>query len=181
MSEKTRVTCRSGLEGEQSRLRSRYETYHEFETFALQYDLHKRLGYGTPPDAWDWDPVVQSSTNPEDFCRVEGGIRKYYDPKTGALADEWPVYNGEMIPTQGVMGAELVDQSPESDAKLTISLRSVRGVLEIRLPGFGGGDPTTPLVPIEIELYEGKPRLVVWPKQQPGTPGCQTIDFERRS
>lgn len=65
-----RVVCTSGLEGERSRLRTRYTSAEEWESYAETWGLHRRLGYGTPAEAWEANPLIESSTNPRDFRRV---------------------------------------------------------------------------------------------------------------
>ena len=54
----------------QSRLQDVYANFDEFEAFAETYGLHQRLGYETPRDAWDANPLVQGSVNPADYRRV---------------------------------------------------------------------------------------------------------------
>ena len=62
--------CRSGLKGEQSLLQSRYADFADFEKYASMWSIHTRLGYKTIRRCWDANPLVQSSTNPADLCRV---------------------------------------------------------------------------------------------------------------
>lgn len=64
------VVTKSGLKGWQGRLQDQYECWDDFASCAEIYNLHKRLGYSTPQEAWDDNPVVQGSTNPSDYCKV---------------------------------------------------------------------------------------------------------------
>lgn len=50
-----------------SRLRANYADYEEFEHYSDTYGLHTRLGYKTPQAAWEANPMVKGSVNPEDF------------------------------------------------------------------------------------------------------------------
>ncbi len=75
---KTKVVCRSGLTGEQYRLRDSYQNFEEFKAFAEMYGIHTRLGYKTPETAWRANPLVQSSVEPRDLCKVlKSGKRVY--------------------------------------------------------------------------------------------------------
>jgi len=72
-----RVTCLSGLSGFQRRLRTDYSSFEDYKQFAETYNLHSRIGYSTPEAAWKANPLIQSSTNPSDFCRVDSLGRRY--------------------------------------------------------------------------------------------------------
>jgi hypothetical protein len=74
---KRNVTCLSGIGGRQGRLRKGYDSFEDFVVYAEMYNLHGRLGYKTPAAAWSANPVVQSSVNPSDFCRVDSWGRRY--------------------------------------------------------------------------------------------------------
>jgi hypothetical protein len=65
------VTLKSGRKGWQGFLRENYESIAEFQNTSEAYDLHGRLGYTTPAQAWDANPIVQGSTNPTDFAKVQ--------------------------------------------------------------------------------------------------------------
>ena len=64
------VKCQSGLVGWQSRLRSVYNSYDEFENYSKIYGIHSRLGYDTAEAAWEANPVVQGSVIPSDYRKV---------------------------------------------------------------------------------------------------------------
>jgi hypothetical protein len=66
-----RVKCISGIEGWQDKLQNVYGSLDEFRDFASTWGLHKRLGFASPKDAWEANPVIQGSTNPMDFRCVE--------------------------------------------------------------------------------------------------------------
>jgi len=64
------VRCKSGLKGWQARVQSVYSTYDEFADYCFLYNNHVRLGFSTPMEAWEANPVVQGSVNPSDYRRV---------------------------------------------------------------------------------------------------------------
>jgi len=53
-----------------ARLRSNYENFEEFKMYAETFNLHDRLGYATPEEAWADNPMVQGSTNPDEYRKV---------------------------------------------------------------------------------------------------------------
>jgi hypothetical protein len=73
------VICKSGLKGSEDRLQDRYDSFEEWKRFAEMYGLIERLegqeSSADPDDKakewWDRNPVLQSSTNPDDFREVE--------------------------------------------------------------------------------------------------------------
>jgi len=64
------VKCKSGIQGWQCRLQKNYADFEEFEQYAELRDLHTRIGYATPKDAWLANPLIQGSVIPDDFCKV---------------------------------------------------------------------------------------------------------------
>ncbi len=54
-----------------AKLRSNYKNFEEFAVYSEIYGLHTRLGYRTPEEAWEANPLIQGSVNPEDFKRVK--------------------------------------------------------------------------------------------------------------
>jgi hypothetical protein len=62
-----RVTCKSGLKGWQARLRKVYSSLSEFIAYCSTYGNHIQLGYETPEEAWEANPVIQGSVNPSDY------------------------------------------------------------------------------------------------------------------
>lgn len=69
--EKTlRVVCASGLNGERSRLRDRYDSRAQFLDYSNVYGLAHRLGYDSADEAWKDNPMVESSVDPRDFRKV---------------------------------------------------------------------------------------------------------------
>jgi hypothetical protein len=63
------VKCKSGITGWQDKLRTVYENSIElFKSYCEIYNNHKRLGFETPEEAWEANPTIQGSTNPEDYC-----------------------------------------------------------------------------------------------------------------
>lgn len=65
-----RVTCKSGITGWQSKLQKIYETKEEFFSYCENYGNHARLGFKTPDDAWDKNPLIQGSVVSSDYCVV---------------------------------------------------------------------------------------------------------------
>jgi len=65
------VKCKSGLTGWQCKLRKNYTSFEEFTGYAEIYNIHKRLGYKTPKNAWKANPLIQGSTNPTDLRKVK--------------------------------------------------------------------------------------------------------------
>ncbi len=62
-----RVKCQSGIEGWQDNLQNVYGSLPEFRDFCRMYSIYKRLGYASAKDAWDANPLIQGSTNPDDL------------------------------------------------------------------------------------------------------------------
>lgn len=82
-----RVKCISGVEGWQDKLQNVYGSLDEFRDFASTWGVHKRLGFASPKDAWEANPVIQGSTNPIDYRCVElikeaKRIKKQYEAET---------------------------------------------------------------------------------------------------
>lgn len=65
-----RVRCQSGIMGERSRLQSRYYSEEEFASYCEIYNLASRLGYADATDAWESNPIIESSVNPSDLRKV---------------------------------------------------------------------------------------------------------------
>jgi hypothetical protein len=61
------VRCASGIRGWQDRLRNVYANLDEFTIFAETYGIHTRLGFASPQEAWDANPTIQGSTDPDDL------------------------------------------------------------------------------------------------------------------
>lgn len=64
------VRCRSGLRGWQGRLRSVYNSFSDFADWCFAYNNHVRLGFTSPQEAWEANPIIQGSVNPVDYRRV---------------------------------------------------------------------------------------------------------------
>ena len=47
-----------------------YSSLDEFIGYCDIYDCHTRLGYKTPEDAWAENPLIQGSTDPKDYKKV---------------------------------------------------------------------------------------------------------------
>ena len=49
------------------RLQGNYCNFAEFMDYCEAYGIHERLGYDSPEEAWEDNPVVEGSVQPEDF------------------------------------------------------------------------------------------------------------------
>jgi hypothetical protein len=77
----------------QAKLRKNYANFEEFQDYAASYGLPERLGFRTAREAWGANPLIQGSTNPEDF--------KIVDPETPVIFRKWKApgefYDGDII------------------------------------------------------------------------------------
>ena len=64
-----RIICKSGTLGYRMKLQSSYKNFEEFESYSNMYGLHEKLGYKTAKNAWNKNPLIESSTNPSDYRR----------------------------------------------------------------------------------------------------------------
>jgi hypothetical protein len=64
------IKCKSGITGWQDRLQNVYTDLNEFERCCEIFNNHKRLGFKTPENAWKRNPMIQGSTNPDDYRKV---------------------------------------------------------------------------------------------------------------
>jgi hypothetical protein len=64
------VTLESGNRGWRNRLRSVYSSKEEFLGYCQTYNIHRRLGYKTPHEAWKRNPVIEGSVYASDFRRT---------------------------------------------------------------------------------------------------------------
>lgn len=84
------VICKSGIKGWQQSLRKNYNNnLAQFKAYCDTYQIHSRLGYSTPEEAWEANPVIQGSTNPGDLRVVKEEtavmFRKFKDGEIIAL------------------------------------------------------------------------------------------------
>jgi hypothetical protein len=61
------VTCSSGLKGWQASLQNNYGSLEEFVSYCTAYAVHTRLGYDTPQQAWEANPTIRGSVDPDDL------------------------------------------------------------------------------------------------------------------
>ena len=66
-----RVKCPIGIIGWQGKLHDVYNTYEEFERYCSMLNIHIRVGYETPENAWRANPLIQGSINASDYCKVK--------------------------------------------------------------------------------------------------------------
>ncbi len=100
MKKTKRVICKSGLVGWQCRLKENYSNYLEFESYCEIYNLHIKLGFELPIKAWKANPIIQGSTNPDDFCMVEPINKLTVFDNDGETFDRYTILDnktGEMI------------------------------------------------------------------------------------
>ncbi len=71
-----KIITKTGYVGWQERLQMVYKNYEEFCYFARVYNIHERLGFHTIKGCWHSNPLVQGSTNPKDFRRVNENIKR---------------------------------------------------------------------------------------------------------
>ena len=64
------IKTKSGAVGWQKRLREEFSNFSEFRWMSRSYKLAQRLGFASPEEAWNANPLVQGSANPEDYCLV---------------------------------------------------------------------------------------------------------------
>lgn len=67
---KHNVKCKSGEIGWQATLHEVYNDLVEFDYYDDIYGLAHRLGFDNPQEAWDANPTIKGSTNPNDYERV---------------------------------------------------------------------------------------------------------------
>ena len=67
------------------KLQDNYENYEEFESYSEIYGLAQRLGFEGPKDAWDANPKIQWSTDPNDFKIVKAGFP--HKPASGSYEE----------------------------------------------------------------------------------------------
>ena len=53
-----------------SKLQENYDSLEEFIQYSDTYGLAERLGYGSPEEAWEDNPMIQGGTDPSDFKKV---------------------------------------------------------------------------------------------------------------
>jgi len=62
-----RITAKSGIKGYECKLQDNYGSFGEFEGYSDNYGLAAKLGFKTSEEAWQANPTIQGSTNPDDF------------------------------------------------------------------------------------------------------------------
>lgn len=60
----------SGRTGWRGRLHEVYSSLDEWEAYSEMYGLAERFGYANPHDAWEDNPLLEGSTNPDDSRKV---------------------------------------------------------------------------------------------------------------
>lgn len=71
VNESKTITTSSGIKGWQDKLKKVYSSLEEFKKYCDTYNIHTRLGFKTPEEAWKANPTIQGSTNPKDLKIVK--------------------------------------------------------------------------------------------------------------
>ena len=64
---KTKIKCRSGLTGWQCFLQENYDSFEQWKAYSDVYGLAGKLGFKSPFVAWEKNPLLRGSVNPDDF------------------------------------------------------------------------------------------------------------------
>jgi len=64
------VILDSGLKGWQDNLQNVYDSFDEFMAYNDTYGISERLGYDSPKECWDDNPMVQGGVKPGDFRKA---------------------------------------------------------------------------------------------------------------
>jgi len=64
------TVCQSGLTGWRQRVQGLFDAFETFEACCESYNNHARLGYKTPRECWDANPVIEGSVIPSDYRKV---------------------------------------------------------------------------------------------------------------
>ena len=67
---KRQVRCQSGIKGLRTRIQNNYKDFESFEMYCELYGNHLRLGFTSPQEAWDANPVIELSVNTGDYRKV---------------------------------------------------------------------------------------------------------------
>ena len=65
-----KIKTKSGAIGWQKPLNEAYDHFDEWWTHNAKHGFAKRLGFADATAAWEFNPIVQGSADPDDFCRV---------------------------------------------------------------------------------------------------------------
>jgi len=64
-----RYVCKSGINGWRAKLQHVYANYQEFCSYDSTYGIASRLGFSSCKVAWQANPIIHGSVNPEDLGR----------------------------------------------------------------------------------------------------------------
>jgi len=93
-----------------------YVDFEEFKSYSEVYNLHQRLGYDTPEDAWMDNPLVEGSVDPADYKKISSMIPEQYKLKSEIISSldslifEYPQIDTDSVK---VKVAELDDEQIE--------------------------------------------------------------------
>ena len=65
-----RIRTKSGEVGWQGRLQAQYTCFEEFFDYDAARGLARRLGFSNALAAWEANPMIEGSTNPDDYRKV---------------------------------------------------------------------------------------------------------------
>ena len=91
------------------KLQNVYESLEEFKQYDEMYSLIERLGFDTPEEAWEANPMIEGSVNPEDYKvvgnialdrtegRPGGSYEEFNDALVGAKEEEGLLFSKENL------------------------------------------------------------------------------------
>jgi hypothetical protein len=94
------VKTSSGITGYQCRLKDNYSSLEEFEAYSNTFNLTEKLGFNSPAEAWEANPLIEASCNPEDFRRVKERLSVVVFDNGGETLDRYTILNkktGDLI------------------------------------------------------------------------------------
>lgn len=103
LNEEREIKFRSLNEMWSGPLRDEYTDFEEFEAYDEMYNLSGRLGFDSAEEAWEANPVVKGSTDPNDYGLESEGDRLDINEIEfeGSLIDEYPVDESQTVSNAG--------------------------------------------------------------------------------
>jgi hypothetical protein len=65
------VICKSGSTGWRARIQESYSDLEDLTAYNEIYGVCERLGFNSPEEAWEANPLIEGSVIPSDFRVVE--------------------------------------------------------------------------------------------------------------
>jgi hypothetical protein len=103
LNEEREIKFRSLNEMWSGPLQDEYTDFEEFETYDEMYNLSGRLGFDSAEEAWEANPVVKGSTDPNDYgLESEEDLPDINEIESeGSLVDEYPVDESQTVSNAG--------------------------------------------------------------------------------